>query len=322
MRNTTVAAKIARGYSAVLCAAVLWGIGSVVAKELLNAGLSAQVLMSVRMGGGGLVLAILLALRPELRRVKPTELAGLTLLGVLLALFNYTQALAIQLTNVATGVMMQFLGLVLVMLHARVALGRPITLLRLTCIVMALAGSYAMLTRGTELAFGIPGLLAGLANAASYSVYVIVADRQAKYLNPWTVLSYTMITAGLLFSLWVPPWAVVNGGYTLVQWGLFAYLVVPATVLSFLLYFLSLHYIEALQASMVVTLKPVVAAAGAHLLIGERLRAAQIVGAAMILASVVLLQASRAERRLSSRRVQEVEAHQVGAGGANSRAVR
>lgn len=317
MKQVSVATRVTHGYAAVITAAVLWGIGGVVVKMLLAGGVSPQVLVAVRMGGAAAIMWIVLAFRPQLLRVSGAQLRALISIGFLMAAGNYAQMLTIELTNVTVGVFSQFLGLSLLLLHARFSAGRPITPVRLTSMTLTLAGGYFLLTSNYRLAFGLRGMAAGLLNAVVYAVYVVLGDRQARWLSPWTMMTYAMTAGALIWSLWVPPWVAFGHHYSEDQWGLLAFITILASIAPFVLYFLSLKYIEAFQASLTNSLKPVVAAVGAYFLVGERLELMQMMGAVMVLAGVLLLQLSAAERQWAGQKAQAMAPSASGASGAS-----
>ncbi len=104
------------------------------------------------------------------------------------------------------------------------------------------------------------------------------------------MLLYGLGTGAVLWSLYMPPWRAYLQPHTLRQWSLLAFIVVAATLVPFALFLNGLRLVDSRTASLTAMLEPVVAASAAALLLGEALTPREGLGAALILASVILLQ--------------------------------
>ncbi|MFI5143846.1 MAG: DMT family transporter, partial [Thermoanaerobaculales bacterium] len=120
-------------------------------------------------------------------------------------------------------------------------------------------------------------------------------------LDPWTTLFYTFaFAAGFLLVFNLLPEISLPGaasraadllwlGRAWAGWGMLFLLAAGPTVAGFGLYNVSLAHLPSSVANLVVTLEPAFTAALAYSLLGERLIAGQIAGAAMIVGAVVFL---------------------------------
>jgi drug/metabolite transporter (DMT)-like permease len=103
------------------------------------------------------------------------------------------------------------------------------------------------------------------------------------------MLAYSLATAAVVWLPLAPPWRVLLAPHSPATWTGFAVVVIFGTVVPFGLYLAGLARIRAAHASVTSCLEPVVAAAVAFVVLGERLEGFQLVGGALILAGIALL---------------------------------
>lgn len=100
-----------------------------------------------------------------------------------------------------------------------------------------------------------------------------------------------MAFGSMAWFLYQPPWALVPR-YNARTWLAFAVFASVATILPFGLYFKGLKRLSALRTGLTSTIEPVVAAITAFAFIGERLVLLQVLGCALVLLGVILIQVS------------------------------
>ena len=86
------------------------------------------------------------------------------------------------------------------------------------------------------------------------------------------------------------------GGYSLSLWGLILFVGLFGTVLPFGLYNEGIKRINATHASITATLEPVMAGVISYVFLGEVMEVWQIIGAALVLATILLLQLQKKGR--------------------------
>src|SRR3989475_10501516 len=129
-------------------AATLWGVSGVVAKSLFNRQIEPWTLLEIRLTGSFLTLLVILTLRRHPVRV-PRDLVGrLVALGLAMTCAQFTYYLTISLTNVSTALFLQYTAPVFVALYAWAATGETITPRRGGAILLAVTGSYFLVTGG------------------------------------------------------------------------------------------------------------------------------------------------------------------------------
>jgi drug/metabolite transporter, DME family len=294
-----------RGYVFIASAALLWGVAATLGRaaftgKLLPSGQALQpidplILSQSRTTISFLVLLPVLLSRRGWRNLKlPASDFGRTLaLGILgVAASNYLYYLAIQKTNVATAIVLQYTAPVLVLLYMVVrGLQRP-TAQRIAAVGLAVLGS--ALAIGVVGAGGFRlnpiGVLAALLAAVSFAFYNIAGHRLLARYDRWIVLLYTTFSAASFWMFVNPPWKLAAAHYSGEQMAFLAVFAVVSMLAPFSLYFAGLQYLEPTRAIVVSCLEPVFSILLAALLLGEGLRPVQALGIVIVLAAIVIVQ--------------------------------
>ena len=306
----TVPRKPLRGYLYIATAAFLWGVAATLGRAAFTGRLlHGQALRPIEplilsqsrtTFSFLLLLPVLLTLRGRRRLTVPaTDLARMLLLGVLgVAASNYFYYLAIQRTNVATAIILQYTAPVWVLLYT-VARGlQKATAQRVLAVVLALAGIALVIGifRGSGLRLDSIGVTAALLAAFSFAFYNLGGhDVLARY-DRWTVLLYVIFSSSLFWILVNPPWKIASAHYSAGQW-LFMFVFSLISVLGpFSFYFAGLQHLEPTRAIIVSCLEPVFSIVIAAVALGEALRPMQNVGIVLVLVAIIVVQ--RPDRKL------------------------
>jgi DME family drug/metabolite transporter len=221
------------------------------------------------------------------------DFGRMVLLGVLgVAASNYLYYLAIQRTNVATAIILQYTAPVLVLLYM-VARGlQKATLQRVAAVGLAVVGS--------ALAIGVVGagvfrldpvgVIAAMLAAMSFAFYNVAGHRILARYDRWIVLLYTTLSAGAFWTILNPPWKLVAAHYTGLQWSFLLVFAVVSVLGPFSFYFAGLQHLEPTRAIVASCLEPVFSIVLAATLLGEGLRPVQTLGIVIVLAAIVIVQ--------------------------------
>jgi DME family drug/metabolite transporter len=303
-----------RGYLYIAGATFLWGIAAALGRAAFTGRipLSGQsshpidplILSQSRTTFSFLILLPLLAARRGWSALKlpGRDLLACFLLGVFgVAASNYLYYLAIQKTNVATAIILQYTAPVWVLLYM-VARGaqRP-TAKRVSAVALAVVGS--------GLAIGIVGaggfrldpigVAAALLAAFSFAFYNIGGHNILARYDRWLVLLWTLIAAASFWLVVNPPWKLAAAPYSGAQW-MFLFVFSIVSVLGpFSLYFAGLQYLEPTRAIVASCLEPVFSIVIAALALGEVLKPIQTLGIVVVLAAIVLVQWPEAREEMT-----------------------
>jgi len=292
-----------KGYLSVVAAAIMWASSGVAGKALFAGGITPFELVQVRVTVSTLLLALLFSLYSRnLFRIRCKDLGYFFLLGgVAMALVQVTYFYAISKIQVAAAIFIQYLAPVMVAFFSICFWKERLTPTKFLSLVISLAGCY-LVVGGYNLhlmQMNRVGILCGLASALCFATYTLFGERGMHRYSPWTVLFYAFLFATFTWHIIYPPFQYLWAGYSLNQWGWLLYISVIGTLIPFALFFVGVNFIRSTRASITATLEPISAGFFAYLFLGEVLEPLQIVGGAMVVGAIVLLQLKREHDELA-----------------------
>lgn len=293
-----------RGYLYIACSAVLWGTSASLGRAAFTgrlfpgsgiARINPLILSQARTTFSCVaVLAVLLLVRgPRRLRVPAADLGRLVVLGLAgVAASNYFYYLAIQRTNVATAIIIQYTAPVWVLLYMVVRKLERATMPKMIAVALAIFGIALVigLFGGHKLQFDSVGIGAALVAAFSFSYYNIFAHSLLERYDRWTVLLFTTMSAAIFWLFINSPWKVASEHYTPAAWAFLFVFAILSVLLPFVLYFAGLQHLRPTKAIVASCLEPVfsilIAAAALH----EAVSPLQAVGMAMVLGAILVVQ--------------------------------
>jgi drug/metabolite transporter (DMT)-like permease len=300
-----------RGYCYIGTAALLWGISATLGRaaftgHLLPGGASLGASLEkidpliLSQSRTTLSLAVLLPVLLARRgasalRVPGRDLVRFFLLGILgVAASNYLYYLAIQRTNVATAIILQYTAPVWVLLYtvARGAQGRRPSLRRSAAVGLAVVGCALAVGFVGSGGFRMDavGVTAAVLAAFSFAFYNIGGHSVLARYDRWKVLLWVLVAASTFWIFVNPPWKIVAAHYGPQQWGFMLVFSLVSVLGPFSCYFAGLQHLEPTRAIVASCLEPVFSILIAALVLGELLRPMQTVGIVLVLVAIVLIQ--------------------------------
>jgi drug/metabolite transporter (DMT)-like permease len=146
------------------------------------------------------------------------------------------------------------------------------------------------------------GVVFVLFNAVSYAAYILLSSRILRGHNQLMEASAWSITGSLLLAVGV---ALLRGVTIPGEkgWGGLLALATISTVIPAITFYAGMPKLGAARAAIVSMIEPVLTLIWAGLLLGERLEPVQVLGAAFIIGSVILVQARPMERKSAAKPV-------------------
>ncbi len=294
-----------RGYFYIGSAAFLWGVSATLGRAAFTGhhlpsgvplGMIDPLILSQSRATLSLavLVPVLLARRgASVLRVPRRDLIQFFLLGTLgVAVSNYFYYVAIQRTNVATAIILQYTAPVWVLLYT-VARGAQRPSLRRTAAVgLAVAG--CALAVGFVGAGGFRmdkiGVMAALLAAFSFAFYNIGGHKVLARYDRWKVLLWVLVTTSAFWLCVNPPWKVIAAHYGRQQWEFMLVFSMLSVLGPFSCYFAGLQHLEPTQAIVASCLEPVFSIVLTALVLGELVRPLQTVGIILVLVAIVLIQ--------------------------------
>jgi len=308
-----------RGYLFIASAAFLWGVSAALGRAVFTGRLPIStaalhpidplILSQTRTTFSLLVLLPVLVASQGRQRIKlpARDLAYCFLLGTLgVAVSNYFYYVAIQRTNVAIAIIVQYTAPVWVLLYVVARGQQKLTLQKVVAVTLAVTGIALVINllgakSGSALHLDSYGIIAALLASFSFAFYNVAGHRILARYDRWRVLVWTLAAATAFWLVVNPPWKIIAAHYAPTQW-LFLFVFSMISVLgAFSLYFLGLQHLEPTRAIIASCLEPVFSILLAALLLGEVLRPIQTLGIIFVLAAIVIVQ--RPSRRVAEESV-------------------
>jgi drug/metabolite transporter (DMT)-like permease len=299
------------GYGCALMAALLFGANGSVAKVVLGAGITPAQLTLFRSLSAALVGgAVLLVTDRRALRVSRRELVKLAVLGIVgVALMQWLYAVALEKLPVGIALLIEYTAVLMVAVVGRVFFAeqvKPRLWLAIGFVLVGLAVVAEIWS--TDLApVGIA--VAGLA-AVAFAIYLMLGERMVTSTSPLASAFWSMVFAALFWTAFSGWWNVdpavlarrvsLGGhlsGTVLPIWVLLCYVMALGSFLPFLLEFVAIGRLRATPTGIVATTEVVFGFAVAWLWLGEALDTAQLVGASIVIAGVVVAQTARTTAR-------------------------
>lgn len=290
-----------RGYAFIAAATFCWGISATLGRAVFTgrlfgghalAPISPLILAQCRTTLSLLVLGpILLARRGRtLMRFTRADFIALVLIGVIgVAGSNYFYYYAIELTNVATAIVLQYTAPVWVLLYMVLRRLQRATAQRVLAVALALFG-IALITGmvGGQLRISTAGLMGAELAAVAFAYYNVAIPPLLARHDRWKVLVWMLFWAAVFWVLINPPWrfAHLTGG----QWAFLWLFALTSVLVPFSLYIAGLQYLDATRAIVTSCLEPVFSIVIAAFALGETVSSIQIVGVVVVLSATVLIQ--------------------------------
>lgn len=267
-----------------------------------------------------LVTPILWAVRGRgSTRLPRREMLQAFLLGVFgLAFSNYAYYLAIQKTTVATAIILQYVAPVWVLLYMVFTRQQRATAARVWGVVLAVAGCvfavgvfggvrqfpFLSLAAGT-IKLNAVGVLAAQVAAISFAFYSVYGRHLLQNYDRWAVLVNSLLAAALFWIVVNPPWKIIAMHYAPKEYAFMVLFSVTSAAIPFSLYFAGLHHLDATRVIVTAALEPVFSVVLAAIFLGEIVSPVQVVGMAVVLSAILLVQ--RPERGEPTVAVEPIE---------------
>ena len=292
------------GYIYIGLAAALWGISASLGRaaftERLLPGsgirnISPVILSQARTTLSFSVVLVGLLIRrgwKQLRMPRQDLLRAFVLGLGGIAASNYFYYLAIQRTNVATAIIVQYTAPVWVLVYMVLRRAERLTLSKMASVVLAITGIalvIGLFGRG-RLQLDTLGVTAAMIAAFSFTFYNIGGHYILAKYDRWTVLLFTTLSASLFWIVVNPPNRIMAAHYSGTAWLFLLVFAMLSVLLPFSLYFAGLQHLEPTKAIVASCLEPVFTILIAAVALKEVVGPLQGLGIVMVLCAILVVQ--------------------------------
>jgi len=275
---------------------LFWGLSFVSSKTILNTGVPPMTMVAMRFAVASVLLFPIFKLRePSTRLGRSGALALMAggLLGV--TVYFFFESRGVRLTTASNASLIIATIPVFTVLAERLFYGTTVAWFRWTGVALSLGGVYLLVGRATG--GNAPGRLTGnlfmLGACLAWVAYNMVSRNLHRRFSDFAVTTYQALF-GTLFLVplallehtsWVPVTGVALANVL--------YLAVFCSAAGYFLYVYALARIGPVGIAPFINLIPVVGVVGGVLILGEHITVLQIVGGAVVIAGVLVVNLRR-----------------------------
>ncbi|WP_227497270.1 DMT family transporter [Planctomonas psychrotolerans] len=300
------------GYLYALIAALLFGINGSVTKVIVGAGLDPAQLTFFRVTGTVVVSGLVLLVTDRAAfRLTRHQLGVMAILGVFgVAGLQFFYATALSLLPVGITLLLEYTAVLMVAVIAFFFFSERVKP-RLWVSIGLVLGGLAVVAQIWTGSLNLLGVVFALLAAVALTVYFLVGERLLTASSAMAVAFWSMLFAALLWAMLSGWWTIdpsvfptavsLSGNLEAVSVPLLLPLLWNVLLGSFAPFFfsyLALKRLTATAAGVIASSEVIFAFLVAWVWLGEGLNPVQLVGAALVLAGIVLAQTARAEKVL------------------------
>jgi drug/metabolite transporter (DMT)-like permease len=299
-----VKSQRARASFLVTMAAVFFSVNGIVAKWVMEAGLSPWRLTEIRATGAGLILFIYLAARGRLHELKATRADLLTLLvfGSLgIASVQSLYFFSILHLHVSIAIIIQFTAPIWIVLYLRIFRQAAISPLMWTGLISAFTGLLLVSQIWQGLTLNGLGLLASFGDALSLVVYFLLGRSLSTRFTGEAMAVWGFGITALIFAIAKPWWSFphaifsrhvdLNGKFTghhLLGWVLILFVIFCGTVIPYTSVLIGVKHLSAQVTAVIGMLEPVLAGIWGWIFLHEKLSLMQLIGTGIVLIGIYI----------------------------------
>lgn len=284
-----------RGYVIVLSGTVIWALTGIVIKVLLTQyGMEPMAIAFWRVSlvTTALFLALVIFDRKAFR-LATADIPIFAIYGLIgVAIHQIVWIASVQYNGAAVATVLIYIAPAFVAILAWRLLHERIDRDKLFAMALTIVGC-VLVARAYELdqiQLNGSGLLAGIGSGMTLATYTLMGRLVTRRYSAWTALFYAfffgslfLLPAGLVTQNFVPIHMALDG------WGVLLFLALVPTLGGFGAYTVGLTHLPASVASILSAFEPVTTSILAYVIFGEVLAPLQLLGAGLILCSVVML---------------------------------
>jgi drug/metabolite transporter (DMT)-like permease len=280
-----------------LLSAAAFSSSTIFGRVAFQDGVGVLTLLALRYGGAVVLFWGLVWLTRQ--RLPTDPMAALRVLGLGAAVLSLQAALfysSLERLDAGLTVLLLYTFPAMVAVGS-VAIGRePPSRRKAAAVLVASVGTGLVLLGDAQLRGDGLGVALGLASALAAAGWLLVSDRVLRGMSSLVVSA--LVSTGAALALWVVGLAIgaVDVGFGAVGWAAVLGTVVISTVLAISTSMAGIARVGPTVTSVLMTAEVPLAVTWATLLLGERLQAVQLIGGALVVAAVLLLQAGPLRR--------------------------
>lgn len=288
--------NVFKGFCLAVLAALFWGVSGTFAQFLFQQrGVNIEWLITIRLLISGMCLLMYAKFvdNTELFEIWKNkkdviQLIIFSITGMLAV--QYTYFAAIKYSNAATATVLQYAGPVIIAVYIAFKNKRVPVLVEIAAIVLAVLGTFLLVTHGDTSSLSISGtaLFFGLASAVALAVYTLQPVKLLSKYKSSLIIGWGMFCAGIVFSFVKAPWD-IQGVWDVQTFGYTAFIVLFGTLIAFYFYLSAVQIIGGQKTSLLASMEPLSATILAVLWLNVSYSLIDWIGSIFIISTIFLL---------------------------------
>lgn len=280
----------ARGVALCVVSALSFAVLPFVANAAYDAGVGLSELLLVRFAVAAAVLWLLVLRKPRPRPRPRPAAAGLALGAIGYATQSALYFAALNYIQPSLDTLLLYTFPVIVFTVSVLRGRERASAVRLGALALAVAGVAAVLLGSAAGSLDPLGVALALGSAAAYATYILIGDGIDAALDRLTLAALVCTGATATYAAVTLVRGGPDFGFAVVGWFWAAALALVCTVVAVGTFFAGMRLVGAATASMVSCVEPVATVLVGVSLYGDALGGVQLIGAAAVVAAIVLLQ--------------------------------
>ena len=285
--------QITKNYIKIALAGVFWGTIGLFGKTLEGYGMSSEMIAFSRQFAGFSILFIIFLIKdPSVLRIDLKGLKSAMIIGVVSqGIFNLAYFGSIKLVGTFTAVVLLYFSPVIMFLLGTFMYREKSSRKKVFSVLLCLTGCIYGVTGGdfSTLQSNTAGILLGLTAALTYSLMPALSKKTTTMYNPFTIIIYSFMFGAIMLIPFANPVASIMAVQDKA-----VFLIIPlfgfiSSSIPYCLYIPSLHNVQVSKLGVIASIELVVSIAIAVLFLKEPLSAGKVAGAAIIMASILIM---------------------------------
>ena len=223
---------------------------------------------------------------------------GLIGLGFAYANVSFLFFLAMQYISPSLGSLILYTYPIMVTIASAIFLKEVFTKAKFVALILSIIGCTCVI--GTDFSqIDYRGVVLAFLTAVSFSIYIVGNKKILAGVHPIVSLAYMSVFCVVFFSVKAAIDGTLNLSFTTVDVVTAILLAIIPTLIGLLSLFKALEYLGASKSAIISSFEPVVTLILAYLIIGDRITGVQLIGGALILSGVFLVQGKSKAEELS-----------------------
>lgn len=283
-------------YLLVITAAILWGGIGLFSKTAGTMGFTPIDMCFIRSVFSVIILGIFFFIKDKtifkLESIK--DLKYFIGTGIIsFSLYNWSYIAAIKETSMGVAAILLYTAPSIIMVLSAILFKEKITKVKLAALIITFIGCMCVtgiFEGGNSISF--KGFIYGLLSGIGYGLYSIFGKYALRKYSPVTVVFYTFLMSGLLFTILGNPIVIIEKINETNSWLFIVSFAALSAAIPYILYTKGLSGIEASKASILANMEPVVAAIIGILVFSEGAGVLKLLGIVLVIGAVCMINLS------------------------------